>query len=173
MDEAAAETRSEAARGDASTQIGRSRTAGNTAALLAHLQLNSGDPVSSSVSVRTRITATPRSTSPMPMQAAWGCPSRDYYVDKDAHTVKLRAQYQQHVRKSSASSEMRRRWQRKMRRRCLRLETQLARACAEAGYRRDPYKLYHMYERTALPASRRILTGRSSSSRSGSRTFTP
>jgi putative endopeptidase len=78
-----------------------------------------------------------------------GLPERDYYTDQDAHAVKLRSQYRDHVTRmfgllgephAAAAHDAAT---------VLRLETQLARASLKIVDRRDPYKLYHRLDRAA------------------------
>jgi len=72
-----------------------------------------------------------------------GMPDRDYYTDTDAHTVKLRRLYQQHVARTlellgeshtSAQAEAGT---------ILRMETELARASLTRVEQRDPHNLFH------------------------------
>src|SRR5260221_2617452 len=79
-----------------------------------------------------------------------GLPERDYYLDKDAHSVELRAQYRRHVARVFAQLGDAPGVAARNASTVMRLETQLARASLKPVERRDPYKLYHMYERPAL-----------------------
>src|ERR1700688_3078475 len=79
-----------------------------------------------------------------------GLPERDYYTDKDAHSLKFRAEYRQHLTKVFGQLGDAPEVAARNAATVLRLETQLARASLQPVERRDPYKLYHMYERPAL-----------------------
>ncbi len=79
-----------------------------------------------------------------------GLPERDYYLDKDAHSLELRAQYRRHVARVFAQLGDAPNAAARNAATVMRLETQLARASLKPVDRRDPYKLYHMYERPAL-----------------------
>jgi endothelin-converting enzyme/putative endopeptidase len=78
-----------------------------------------------------------------------GLPDRDYYTDTDAHAQQLRKQYLQHVASvfrqlgeapATAAHDAAT---------VLDMETQLARASLKVVDRRDPYKLYHRLDRAA------------------------
>src|SRR5258706_6102709 len=150
MDEAAAEKLGRKPLDATLNQIAALHSRQALPALLAQLQLNSGDPgfffsfgSNQDYGDATQFIAYADA-------GGLGLHERDYYVDKDAHTVKLRAQYQQHVAKVFGQLGDTPEVAAKNAAMVLRLETQLARASLKPVDRRDPYKLYHMYERTAL-----------------------
>ena len=79
-----------------------------------------------------------------------GLPERDYYFDKDANTLKLRTQYREHLVRVFGQLGDAPDVAAKNAATVLRMETQLARGSLKPVERRDPYKLYHMYKRGAL-----------------------
>jgi endothelin-converting enzyme/putative endopeptidase len=119
-------------------------------ALLSQLQLSSGDAgfffsfgSNQDFSDSTQIIA-------FADAGGLGLPDRDYYTDTDAHARQLRTQYNQHLTRvfgllgddpAAAARNAAT---------VLRLETQLAQAALKRVERRDPYKLFHKFERPAL-----------------------
>src|SRR5712672_1034027 len=150
MDEAAAEKLGRKPRAATLDQIAALRSRKALPALLAQLQLNSGDPGFFFGFGSNQDYGDATQTIAYADAGGLGLPERDYYLDKDAHTLKLRTQYREHVAKVFGQLGDASAVAAKNAATVLRLETQLARASLKPVERRDPYKLYHMYERTAL-----------------------
>ncbi len=150
MDEAAAEKLGRKPLDATLDQIAALHSRKALPALLAQLQLNSGDPGFFFGFGSNQDYGDATQTIAYADAGGLGLPERDYYLDKDAHTLKLRTQYREHVAKVFGQLGDASAVAAKNAATVLRLETQLARASLKPVERRDPYKLYHMYERTAL-----------------------
>jgi putative endopeptidase len=76
-------------------------------------------------------------------QSGLGLPERDYYLNEDARSKNLRAQYQQHVQNMFSLLGDDAATARQNAQKVMAIETRLAKASMDRVTRRDPYATYH------------------------------
>jgi putative endopeptidase len=83
-------------------------------------------------------------------QAGLGLPDRDYYLKKDAKSVKLRAAYQQHVARMLRLSGYSKARAKRAAKEVMAIETALAKVSKTRVQRRDPRKMYNKIDRKGV-----------------------
>jgi putative endopeptidase len=83
-------------------------------------------------------------------QGGLGLPERDYYLKADARSVRLRAQYRDHVARMLELAGESRRIAARHAGTIMGIETALARGSMPVVERRDPYNVYHRIDRGGL-----------------------
>ncbi len=150
MDETAAEKAGLAPLAPLLARIAAVKTARDLPAALADLQLATGDGgfffsfgSSQDFGDSTQVIAFAEASG-------LGLPDRDYYTERDARSIALRKRYAQHVARTLVLLGSSPSLAKKQAASVLRLETALARATLTRVERRDPYQLFHKFDRQAL-----------------------